>query len=163
MDAKGMCVAIDTSCPSGQIKQADGTCKSPDGTISCPIGQNKNASGQCVAITCPFGQMLNASGQCVAIICTPTQVLNVKGVCEDICPSGQLRNAAGSCAAISTFQTSCGGKTGLTGPSFMMFKYLDKTNPNPTSVIGANADSGIYSSKGLWRNRAYLAFFSKHF
>ena len=158
------------SCASGQTMQADGTCKAPDGTITCPVGQNKNASGLCVAITCPIIETLNPSGQCVAktclsgqslnasngqcetITCPSGQVLNIKGVCEDICPTGQLRNAAGTCADISTFKTTCDGRDGLKGPSVMMFKYLDKTNPNPSRVITANADMAFIVVKGCEEN-----------
>ena len=141
------------SCASDQTPQADGTCKSPDGTITCKIYEMKNASDKCVTKTCLSGQTLNMSnGQCVAITCTPTQVLNVKGVCEDICPSGQLRNAAGTCADLSTFKTTCDGRDGLKGPSVMMFKHLDKTNPNPSNHITANADMAFIVVKGCEEN-----------
>ena len=110
-----------SACKPDQTKLADGTCKNPDGTITCKIYETKNASnGLCETINCLSGQTLNKSN----------------GQCETItCPSGQLVNKSGTCADISTFYTTCGGKTGLTGPSVMLLKYLYKSNPNPTSVI----------------------------
>ena len=59
-------VAVNGTCISGQTPQADGTCKSPNGTITCKVVETKNASGQCVPKTCPSGQSVDASGQCVA-------------------------------------------------------------------------------------------------
>ena len=122
-------VAVNGTCQSGQTLQADGTCKAPDGTITCPVGKTKDASGNCVDKTCPSGQTLNASN----------------GQCETItCPSGQILNASKQCV------TQCIG--GYAGPSVMMFKYLDKTNPNPSSVIGANADMAFIVVKGCEEN-----------
>ena len=94
---------VPATCQSGYTLQADGTCKSPDGTTNCPVGESKNAIGKCVAITCTSVQTLNASGQCVAKTCLIGQTLNASnGICEANCPIGQSRNAASlTCADIT--------------------------------------------------------------
>ena len=80
-------------------------------TQNCASGQTPQADGTCKApdgtIICPIGQSQNASGKCVAITC----------------PSGQTLNASnGQC------ETQC---VGYDGPTVMLYKYLNKTNPNP--------------------------------
>ena len=120
--ADGSCLG---ECVSGTTLQADGTCKSPDGTITCKVGETKNASGQCVAITCTSVQTLNQSGICVT----------------KACPTGQTLNTSnGQC------EVQCVGA--INGPTKFIWKYLDKTNPSPTSTNSANASLGIVMAKG---------------
>lgn len=65
-DPSAPCKPLGTTnpCPSGTIKQTDGSCKPVQPSNPCPAGTAKNTNGECVAASCPPGEELNLKGQC---------------------------------------------------------------------------------------------------
>ena len=110
--------------------------------MQCSKGSDPAVTPVAVNGTCQSGQTMQADGTCKAPDGTIT------------CPVGKTKDASGTgtCADISTFKTTCGGQIGLTGPSVMMFKYLNKTDPNPTSLSSANAEVAFIVARGCEEN-----------
>ena len=172
-------VAVNGTCQAGQTKQADGTCKADDGTITCPIGESKNASGNCelkcvlpkilqngVCVTGSFLQITSnslaiggfvSSYKTISVYTNATwnitgtiptwlsinQTSGGVGVFPINLTALELNTTADKTANLTITATGAPTQTltvtqvgrelcsGFEGPSVMLYKYLNKTNPNP--------------------------------
>ena len=102
--ATGDCEIAD--CEGGKVRQADGSCKCPPGTLE----QN----GVCTRCAEIRGHALDASGNCVKCDdpnedvkghCVPKCPIGTKrntdGICVPVdCPPGEMRDASGNCVPI---------------------------------------------------------------
>jgi hypothetical protein len=102
--ATGDCEIAD--CEGGKVRQADGSCKCPPGTLEqngvctrCAEirGHALDASGNCVKCDDPNEDV---KGHCVPKCPTGTK-RNTDGICVPVdCPPGEIRDASGNCVPI---------------------------------------------------------------
>jgi hypothetical protein len=85
--ATGDCKIV--GCTGGKVRQADGSCECPDGTLEI--------NGVCIACAKIPGHALDSAGKCVKCD-DPNEV--VKGHCVPKCPTGTKRNTDGICVPV---------------------------------------------------------------
>ena len=116
-------------CLTGQTKQADGTCKADDGTITCPVGQTLQKDGTCKTLDntmkCPNDQTMQTDGTFLVTWTTLGATSNMK-----------IARYAMKTAVVCTKIYAFGGSNG----SSLITTEVYDTTTNVWTLLGASSN-----------------------